>query len=47
MQLDPDLRKNISIDYFETGHMVYIDRKAQARLKKDVDEFIRANANVQ
>jgi len=47
MQLDPDLRKNISMDYFETGHMVYIDRKAQARLKKDVDEFIRANANVQ
>jgi carboxypeptidase C (cathepsin A) len=47
MQLDPELRKNISMDYFETGHMVYIDRKAQARLKKDVDEFIRANANVQ
>lgn len=47
MQLDPDLRKNVSMDYFETGHMVYIDRKAQAKLKKDVDEFIRANANVQ
>jgi carboxypeptidase C (cathepsin A) len=47
MQLEPELRKNISMDYFETGHMVYIDRKAQARLKKDVDEFIRANANVQ
>lgn len=47
MQLEPELRKNISMDYFETGHMVYIDRKAQARLKRDVDEFIRANANVQ
>ncbi len=47
MQLDPDLRRNVSMDYFETGHMVYIDRKAQARLKKDVDEFIRKNANVQ
>src|SRR4051812_16009079 len=47
MQLDPELRSNVSMDYFETGHMVYIDRKAQARLKKDVDEFIRANANVQ
>ncbi len=47
MQLEPELRKNVSMDYFETGHMVYIDRKAQARLKKDVDEFIRANANVQ
>jgi len=47
MQLDPDLRKNVSMDYFETGHMVYIDRKAQAKLKKDVDEFIRASANVQ
>ena len=47
IQLDPELRKNVSMDYFETGHMVYIDRKAQARLKKDVDEFIRASANVQ
>ena len=45
--LDPELRRNVSMSYFESGHMVYIDRKAQARSKKDVDELIRANANVQ
>ena len=48
LQLDPELRSNVvACDYYEAGHMMYIDRKAQARLKKDVDEFIRANANVQ
>jgi carboxypeptidase C (cathepsin A) len=47
MQLEPELRRNVSMDYFETGHMVYIDSGARARLKKDVEEFIRSNANVQ
>ena len=44
--LDPDVRKNVSMDYFEAGHMMYIDRASHARLKKDVSEFIRANSNV-
>ena len=47
MQLDPELRKNVSMDYFEGGHMMYIDRKAHAKLKKDVADFIRGAANVQ
>jgi len=46
MQLDPALRKNVSMDYFEAGHMMYIDRKAHARLKKDLAEFIRGASNV-
>src|SRR5207249_992058 len=45
--LDADVRKNVLMDYFEAGHMMYIDRKSHARLKKDVAEFIRANSNVQ
>ncbi len=40
MQLDPAIRKNLSMDYFESGHMVYIDRAAHARLKADVVKFI-------
>ena len=40
MGLDPDVRKNVSMDFFEGGHMMYIDRKAHAKLKKDVAEFI-------
>ena len=34
MQLDPELRKNVSMDYYEAGHMMYIDSKAHARLKR-------------
>ncbi len=46
MQLDPELRKNVSMDFFEGGHMMYIDRKAHAKLKSDVAGFIRGAANV-
>ena len=47
MQLDPEVRANVSMDYFEGGHMMYIDRKAHAKLKKDLADFIRAASNVQ
>ena len=47
MQLDPDIRKNVSMDFFEGGHMMYIDRKAHAKLKKDIADFIRSASNVQ
>jgi carboxypeptidase C (cathepsin A) len=47
MGLDPEVRKNVSMDYFEAGHMMYIDRAAHARLKKDISEFIRGNSNLQ
>src|SRR5580693_314213 len=40
MGLEPDIRKNISFSYYESGHMVYIDEKAHHKLHKDVDEFI-------
>ncbi len=41
MGLDTEIRKNLSMDFFEAGHMMYIDRKAHARLKKDIAEFIK------
>jgi carboxypeptidase C (cathepsin A) len=40
---EPDLRKNVSMDFFKAGHMMYIDRREHAKLKKDVADFIRAN----
>jgi carboxypeptidase C (cathepsin A) len=46
MQLDPEVRKNVSMDYYEGGHMMYIDRQAHAKLKKGVADFIRAASNV-
>jgi carboxypeptidase C (cathepsin A) len=41
MQLDPEVRKNVSMDYFEAGHMMYIDKRQHARLAKDIREFIK------
>lgn len=46
MGLEPELRKNVSMDYFEGGHMMYIDRKAHAKLKKDLENFYRAASGV-
>ena len=40
MGLEPDIRKNISFTYYESGHMVYIDEKAHHKLHKDVGDFI-------
>ncbi len=42
MGLDPEVRKNVSMDFFAGGHMMYIDRAAHAKLKKDVADFIAA-----
>jgi carboxypeptidase C (cathepsin A) len=44
MGLEPPIRKNISFTYYESGHMVYIDEKAHAKLHKDVDAFIQGSS---
>jgi len=43
MQLEPSVRKNISFAYYPTGHMVYIDQKANDKLHNDVDTFINSS----
>ena len=43
MQFEPSIRKNVSFEYYESGHMVYIDRKAHDKLHRDVDSFIDAS----
>ena len=40
MNLDPSLRKNISFDYYESGHMMYIDVPSLMKLHKDASAFI-------
>jgi carboxypeptidase C (cathepsin A) len=47
LQLDPEVRKNVSMDFFQGGHMMYIDRKAHAKLKSDIVDFIRGASNPQ
>jgi carboxypeptidase C (cathepsin A) len=43
MGLEPPVRKNISFAYYESGHMVYIDQKANDKLHQDVDSFINSS----
>ncbi|MBC7798079.1 MAG: peptidase S10 [Pyrinomonadaceae bacterium] len=49
MNLEPNLRRNITFDYYEAGHMMYIERNSLRKLKEDVTDFIgnsiKANAS--
>ena len=40
LDLPPEYRKNISHAQYESGHMVYLDSKAHAKLKRDFANFI-------
>jgi len=40
MNLEPELRKNISFNYYEAGHMMYIERNALKKLHDDASTFI-------
>ena len=42
LALDPSLRRNVSYGYYESGHMVYLDPSARARLRADLDRFYEA-----
>jgi carboxypeptidase C (cathepsin A) len=43
--LKPDLRKNISMNYYAAGHMVYISKEADNKLKNDGEIFYRQSVN--
>ncbi len=43
MNLDPQLRKNISFAYYEAGHMMYIEKASLQKLKDDASDFIRSS----
>jgi carboxypeptidase C (cathepsin A) len=42
MQLDPEVRKNVSMSYYEAGHMMYIAKREHAKLANDMRQFIRS-----
>ena len=42
MQIDPELRGNVTTAYYAAGHMMYIDRAAHRKYREDVEKFIAA-----
>jgi len=40
MGLHPEMHKNITWNFYQAGHMLYIDSDSHAKLKHDFDEFL-------
>ena len=40
MGLNPEMHKSISWDFYQSGHMLYIDSDSHAKLKHDFGEFV-------
>lgn len=43
LNLDPSLRKNIVFNYYEAGHMMYIEKNSLKKLKDDAAAFIQSS----
>ena len=43
LELDPSLQPNISMAYYEAGHMMYVHQPSLAQLKRDLDRFLLGN----
>jgi carboxypeptidase C (cathepsin A) len=39
LHLPADLRRNVTIERYESGHMIYIDPASLAKLKADLDRW--------
>ena len=44
LQLEPDLRPNISMEYYEAGHMMYIHEPSLVAQKKHLADFIKRSS---
>ena len=42
--LDPSLRGNVSVSYYEAGHMMYIHKPSLVRLKSELAAFLRRSS---
>jgi len=43
LNITPEMHKNISYDYYASGHMVYLDSKAHDKMHKDYTNFVNSN----
>jgi carboxypeptidase C (cathepsin A) len=42
MELPPNLQTNITMGYYDAGHMMYVNEPSLAVLKRDLAAFIRS-----
>ncbi len=42
--LPPDLRSNVTMGYYEAGHMMYVNHSSRVALKSDLARFLRGAA---
>jgi carboxypeptidase C (cathepsin A) len=40
--LPPDLRSNVTMGYYEAGHMMYVNEPSRIALKKDLTTFVQS-----
>jgi len=45
MNLDLTIRQNLQLQYYESGHMLYIDASARRKLNQDFDQFVDSALN--
>jgi carboxypeptidase C (cathepsin A) len=38
--IHPEVHKNITWEFYQSGHMMYIDKESAAKLKQDITEFL-------
>ncbi|HVN41723.1 MAG TPA: hypothetical protein VMT50_02990, partial [Steroidobacteraceae bacterium] len=44
LDVAPAVRSNVTVEYYEAGHMMYVHPASMQKFKRDVDNFLDANA---
>ncbi len=44
MNVPPDVRRNVTIEYYEAGHMMYVHPASMVKFKKDLATFVDATS---
>ena len=45
LDVAPELRSNVSIEYYDAGHMMYVHPASMAKFKKTLADFVNANGH--
>ena len=40
MHLDPAIRNNIALTYYDAGHMIYVQRQSREKFHQDFEGFV-------